>query len=496
MSARRRRKRQKQLRYTRSAGLGSKRLVIGSGASLGATLAMSGVAQAAPTTFTVGSLADTAGATDCAMPSNTDCTLRQAITDANANPGADTIVFRSGLTGSIELIAAPQLITEALAVQGPGSSQIALDGGASYPTSRTFNIDLATSYDPVSISGLTLSNGFTSGSGGALYNRDADLTISNAVVTGSRAFDAGGGIASAYGDVTVTNSTISGNVAFESGYVPQTSAGGGIWISEADLTVDRSTVEGNGAVGGGGGIYSAGAEGAVTITNATITGNASFSYAVTGAGQGGGGGVSVAGSGPGDTLTVIGSTVTNNTAAIGGGLNAHLSANNAVVQNSIVTGNTATGDADTSDLHEDYAGFYFDTAFSLIGRPAAYVHESVPGSNLFAVNPQLGGLANNGGPTQTQLPAHTSPVIDKGMASGLNTDQRGLTRPIEIASIPNSTAAGADGADMGAVEVQSIPAQAPAPAPATKKKCKKKWKKHKRADQSAKKKKCKKKKKK
>jgi hypothetical protein len=48
-------------------------------------------------------------------------------------------------------------------------------------------------------------------------------------------------------------------------------------------------------------------------------------------------------------------------------------------------------------------------------------------------------------------------VSDRGKAFGLTADQRGLTRPVDIPTIANSTATGADGADMGAVEVQSIP---------------------------------------
>jgi hypothetical protein len=41
-------------------------------------------------------------------------------------------------------------------------------------------------------------------------------------------------------------------------------------------------------------------------------------------------------------------------------------------------------------------------------------------------------------------------VIDKGNAFGLNRDQRGVLRPIDFPAIPNA----ADGADMGAVELQ------------------------------------------
>src|SRR5262245_22415092 len=121
MSARQRR--QKANRRNR-AEAHRRRLLAAGGLTAGATLAFSGVAHAAPMTFTVGSLDDTTGAADCADPTNTDCTLRQAIIDANANAGADTIVFRSGLTGTITLTADPEPITEAVSINGPGASQI------------------------------------------------------------------------------------------------------------------------------------------------------------------------------------------------------------------------------------------------------------------------------------------------------------------------------------------------------------------------------------
>ena len=148
-----------------------------------------------------------------------------------------------------------------------------------------------------------------------------------------------------------------------------------------------------------------------------------------------------------------------------------------------------------------------DSAFSLIGSvdPDTTIDQTIPDSDILAQDPQLGPLAGNGGPTQTQLPATTSPVVNKGIAFGLTTDQRGLTRPVAFPDVANSTAAGADGSDIGAVELKSPPVVTPttpvSPAPLRqplpqqkKKKCKKK--KHKRSAESAKKKKCKKKKKK
>ena len=51
-------------------------------------------------------------------------------------------------------------------------------------------------------------------------------------------------------------------------------------------------------------------------------------------------------------------------------------------------------------------------------------------------------------------PAANSPAVDQGAAFGLTTDQRGVLRPIDFPTIPNSTAAGADGSDIGAFELQ------------------------------------------
>lgn len=60
--------------------------------------------------------------------------------------------------------------------------------------------------------------------------------------------------------------------------------------------------------------------------------------------------------------------------------------------------------------------------------------------NQTGVNPQLGPLANNGGPTLTHAPQTGSPTIDKGNpavpGSGGNacpvTDQRSYPRPVSV----------------------------------------------------------------
>jgi predicted outer membrane repeat protein len=507
----RQRKRRDDRRHEHS-GLTRRRLIAAGGLTAGATLAFSGAAQAA-TTYTVGSNADTNGASDCTTATNTDCTLRQAIMDANANSGADTIVFASSLSGqTITMGADPQTITDPVSIQGPGAAQLTVNGDGDY---SAFYVDMANAGDPVAISGLTMTNGYKAGNGAAVFNNNADLMLSNVAVTdsytalaaptayvgggiysngGSLTIDHstvsgnhayyGGGVGAGGGDVTISNSTVSGNYADgdvassgEQGY------GGGVWSSSADVTIISSTVSGNVAAYDGGGIYVKGHDQDVTIKNSTFANNQAYN-------DDGGGIWDYASS---STLTVIGSTVVGNSAATRtGGIEASVGGP-PVLQNSIVSGNTSATDPETDDVS---TGDNFDTAFSLIGVPSTYVNETVPGSNLAAgTNPQLGPLASNGGPTETMLPADTSPVVNKGSAFGLTSDQRDLTRPVSFPGVANSSAAGADGSDMGAVELQSTPTPLQPPPPAQhKKKCKKK-KKHKRSAESSKKK-CKKKKKK
>ena len=65
-------------------------------------------------------------------------------------------------------------------------------------------------------------------------------------------------------------------------------------------------------------------------------------------------------------------------------------------------------------------------------------------------DPLLGPLADNGGPTKTMALSPASPAIDAGSAFGLETDQRGLPRPVDFPSLLNA----GDGSDIGAFEVE------------------------------------------
>src|SRR4051794_7775179 len=175
-------------------------LVIGAGATVGATLAMSGVAQAA-CTCNVDSLLDP---TD---PGHT--TLRDALLSANANPGS-TITFASGLTGTITLGSELPAINYPTTIQGPGASQLAVSGNHA---SRDFYLKGLDGPDATTISGLTITGG--SGNVGAgILSFDTQLTLNRVVLSDNHATGFGGGLhADLGGSLTILNSTISGNTA-------------------------------------------------------------------------------------------------------------------------------------------------------------------------------------------------------------------------------------------------------------------------------------------
>jgi hypothetical protein len=118
------------------------------------------------------------------------------------------------------------------------------------------------------------------------------------------------------------------------------------------------------------------------------------------------------------------------------------------VRNSIIATNQAAGSP--NDCRAE-GGAIISLGFNLDATNQCGF--SAPGDQINK-NPLLGPLQDNGGPTPTMAPASNSPALDQGSAFGLITDERGVIRPIDFASIPNASAPGADGSDIGAFELQ------------------------------------------
>jgi hypothetical protein len=448
------RRKQAERKQAERRGPTKRQVAAGATIAMGATLAATGSAQAA--TITVSNLNDSGPGS-----------LRQAIKDANQNGGgSDDIVFASGLSGTINVGSTDGsglYPGTAMNIQGPGAGQITLQGtsGVDYVvyTGLDFGGYAGNPGDPITISGLTITGGDATGKhapsyirGGGIFNNDAALTISNSVIRDNYAQDDGGGIYSysAEGSVTVVNSTISGNRAGATG--DGNAYGGGIYSQDSPVVTRNSTVSGNNSGGDGGGIYMSGrytADPSLTVENSTVANNTAGSGS-----SDDGGGIWLCCGDDGQSLTLKSSTITGNRVGGGSGYGGGLvlfgvQASNVNIQNSIIANNHGSV---ANDIYSEYGG---QLGFSLVkelnadSTDTGYSFANT-GPNIIGQDPQLGGLANNGGPTETEAPASTSPVIDKGNAFGLNSDQRGVLRPIDFPAIPNT----ADGADMGAVELQ------------------------------------------
>ena len=152
--------------------------------------------------------------------------LRQAVADAAAAAGADTIVFSS-------LFNSPQTIQLAnvniayqnpdpLTITGPGANLLTVKGNDTFRIFAFFFQTTVNANSEVTLSGMTISNGFDNFfGGGGIFTQFGKITINNVVVTANSG-NTGGGI-TLYNGATLTanNSTISNNTV--------TSEGGGIY---------------------------------------------------------------------------------------------------------------------------------------------------------------------------------------------------------------------------------------------------------------------------
>jgi hypothetical protein len=418
-------------------------VITGAGIAAAATLGVAGTAVADSYTYYVGSNADTTGSTDCLVPDNTTCTLRDALYAANDNSGnTDYVVFNANVSGAVTLNGSDILIDDPVYIYGRGPD---VDTVSGHGDSRIFDIDMTNAGASVLIDGLTLADGAeVADSGGAIYDKNADLSIVDSVLTGNEAVR--GGAIYEYGganhgrDLFVIYSTLDHNTA---------DRGGAIAGYQSTGVVGVSTLADNTAHDVGGGIFSGSPEYGARLYDSTVSGNFS---------ENGGGGL----------VTFY-----------------------AYAYNTIAANSAGSPGTDTYNL-------YLYTFGSLIENPGTQVYGE---RNILGADPQLGSLGNNGGNTPTLKPAASSPVVDQGFGSpGLFYDQRGSQRIVDNPNVANAIDPPYGGADIGSVELtleegpQAAPSPPPAPPPQKKKKkCKKK--KHKRSAGAAKKKKCKRKKK-
>ncbi len=375
--------------------------------TVGAGLAAS--AQAA--TYTVGTLEDSTGI--CEIPASGDCSLRQLITYENSlleppNPPDTIDVPAPEGFAFYDLSNGPLTIYKSVSIAGAGARAVSIFQESS-PANRVFLVEpnpRNKTVPTVTISGLSIVFGHANANngyfGGDILN-EATLTLNEDDITNGTAEEgSGAGISNDGGTLTLTHSLVENNY---------------------------STNQPDGAGGDSGAIQNVGpnpvteAAGKLTVTDSTITGNSAAL----------GGGIFSWGD-TSNTTSIVNSTIADNDGGTrgteGGGLLA--SEGTITVENSIVSGNTVES-ALTGERVPSNCG---DSGISSLGhnlQSAADCAFTATG-DLKNIEPGFlsSGLQDNGGNTDTLALEATSPAVDaipSGAPGCSATDQRDVTRP-------------------------------------------------------------------
>lgn len=284
-------------------------------------------------TITVDTLDDTIDSGVCSLRSatyaaTTDSTFAGCVA---GGPGSDTIVFASGLTGTLQLDAgastlqadASLRIGSDMVINGPGIDDLTIRGDDASPVIYAKYDGGGYTPNQVSISGLTITNG-RADYGGGIYSKVPSLSLLNTRVSGNIALEAGGGIwhepetgprafnlffseitgnqaattntsfDAGGGGVGVNFSGYSG--AIQIGYTTfddniANGKGGGLYIAQkdyADVTLDNNEFNNNRSKYAGGGAYLALGYADLTLTENTFSGNDALATLTGATGNGGG----------------------------------------------------------------------------------------------------------------------------------------------------------------------------------------------------------------
>ena len=329
--------------------------------------------------------------------------LREALQAANTNTAVcdapagdpvemDVIRFDPSLIGRTITLTAPLTITNHVAIEGVGDRdyRVKIDANLTGPV---FSVAPETS---AWLSGLRLTRGQNSGTGGAISNAGA-LVLDDVELFANRAAN-GGGIGNSGGTVQATRLWVHDNTA-----TATDAKGGGIFNEWGQVNVADSSVTANTARYGAG-VYT-GWYAETLMGNSTVSGNTA-----TGASASGGGWYNTDfGRTELVNVTVRSNTATGASATAGG---AFVGGGTFSMVNTVVAGNTAPANADVKgafDAASDYNLIgVIDGATGLDGAHTVYGTAGAP------LDAKLDALADNGGPTLTHAILAGSPAINGG----------------------------------------------------------------------------------
>jgi uncharacterized repeat protein (TIGR01451 family)/CSLREA domain-containing protein len=384
------------------------------------------------------------------IPGDGKTSLREAVTLANAL-GGGTITFDPAVFAGHETITLSRVLPDLSGtarpetIIGPGAGvTIARSTAAGTPKFRILTVDKDVS---ASMSNLTVTGGFDDVLDVAGILSLGTLTATDCTII----YNAGSGIASGdgtykpTGPLTLIHCTISNNAA--------SIDGGGVFNFQGTMTLANCTIADNTAVRNGGGI---GNLGTLTVTGSTLSGNSAGQFGgaiftstgnlslidctlASNAAGASGGGIEAQGN-----ITVTCSTFSLNSAAFGGGIDNYFGGYKVTIADSILAG-------DLAPAGPDFVNTVISLGNNLIGKidgSLGWIASDLTGTVVAPLDPVLGPLQDNGGPTPTLALLDGSPAFDAGgnalVPAGVTTDQRGLPRTF------NGTV------DIGAFESQRV----------------------------------------
>ncbi|HZE57649.1 MAG TPA: choice-of-anchor Q domain-containing protein [Chthoniobacterales bacterium] len=401
----------------------------------------------------------------------------------SAAVSGDVIQFDPSLNGQVILLASELSVTRELKIDGPGADQLAISGG------NRIRIFSATA--PLTLTGLTLKNGF--GDGGALFVLRSRATVIGCNFTENSAPNKlGGAIYYPGSPLELTNCKFLRNTASGFGLGGALFGSRGVSVTMTDCTFTENSADNGGA------IY---ANGPLTLLRCNFTGNSIPTDGIAGAvyndyltvitrcvfaanstGEGGEGGALFIGDGiirdsliannkvgsgyqaqggaiwNFGTLRIENSTIANNLSGAqsqGAGI---YNDGALTLDNSTISGNSAglssmgagvfneDGDGATMSVANtiiarnsapagpDIFGTFISRGYNVIGDTSG--NSGATGTDFINIDPLLGPLQDNGGPTATMALLPRSLAIDHGdpafdpntFAPPLTTDQRGSLR--------------------------------------------------------------------
>lgn len=245
----------------------------------------------------------------------------------------------------------------------------------------------------LNLTNVTIDNNISSvGISAGIHAQECKCNINNCVISNNSS-PFGGGMIAINSDVAIDTTTFDNNRA--------EITGGGIQFSATVFSISNSTISNNAVtdnISFGGGVYIQNSLSELnTIFNSTISNNSiSTSFVIAS-----GGGLYINQS----YLTINNSTIAYNLGRIGGGI--QLDQSTLILNNTIVAKNS-------SNSNPDISGNVSGSFYSLVGNGTGNNVVNGVNGNIVNIDPNIGNLANNGGPTKTIALLLGSPAIDSG----------------------------------------------------------------------------------